>query len=308
MHGLRQFIHHANPGNVSHPDTRSILRALDAAVDTPEPLIVPLLGKPGTGKTGLVEYWAGIYRQQERGIAIDRQPVLLTEISPTEKASLGRGVYTTPTACVSFSSIMFALGELSRQVDPPAHIPRWYREERSLYTDQQFVWLFDQVCREARRLRVRAIVLDNAQLIDVPTMEALVRLRRRLQGRVGLVLCAQLAKNERLDEPLGKAFERARVDPAQCDQAIELRPLTDEVFYNEVAVEVVADLDADFEEELEQHGAFIAQALWELTAGDWKSITGRVRHFNRLLPPAASGKRVITRAIVEQVLGRKLPS
>jgi predicted ATP-dependent protease len=37
-------------------------------------------------------------------------------------------------------------------------------------------------------------------------------------------------------------------------------------------------------------------------------LSNRVRHFNRLLPPPASGKRIITREIVEQVLGQKLPS
>jgi hypothetical protein len=95
--------------------------------------------------------------------------VILAEISPTEKASLGRGGYTTPTACITFASVMFALGEHSRHVDVPLSIPCWYREERSLYTDQQFVWLFDQVCPEVRRLPVRAIVLDTAQLINVPT-------------------------------------------------------------------------------------------------------------------------------------------
>jgi hypothetical protein len=308
MQGLRTFIHHTNPGGVSHPDTRAIMSAADAALDGPEPLIVPLVGKPGTGKTGLLEYWAGPYRQQERGIALDRQPVLLAEISQTERASLGRSVYTTSTACVTFSSIMYALGELSRQVDPPRDIPRWYREERSLYTDQQFLWLFDQVCREMRRLHVRAIVLDNAQHIDMQTMEALLRLRKRLPGRVGLVLCAQLVKNEKLDEPLGKVFEHARVDAAECEGAIELRPLTREVFYDEVALVILADLEADFEEGVKQHGSFITEALWELTAGDWKSLNSRVRHFNRLLPSPASGKRVITSGIVEQVLGRKLPS
>ena len=72
--------------------------------------------------------------------------------------------------------------------------------------------------------------------------------------------------------------------------------------------EVFADLDADLEEELVPHALLIMDALWQLTAGDWKSLNSRVRHFNRLLPPAASGKRAITRLITEQVIGRKLPS
>jgi hypothetical protein len=43
-------------------------------------------------------------------------------------------------------------------------------------------------------------------------------------------------------------------------------------------------------------------------AGDWHNINSRVKHFNRLLRPRGSDRRVITRSIVEQVIGRKLPS
>lgn len=139
-------------------------------------------------------------------------------------------------------------------------------------------------------------------------MAALLRLRKRLQGRIGFVLSVQLAKNEHLDEPLGKVFARAKVDPAECEQAIELRPLTEAVFYREVALEILADLNADVAAELELHSAWIAAPLWQRTTGDWKNITSRVRHFNRLLPSVSSAKRVRSRAIIEQVRGEKLPS
>jgi hypothetical protein len=51
---------------------------------------------------------------------------------------------------------------------------------------------------------------------------------------------------------------------------------------------------------------FIVAALWQKTAGDWKSINSRVKHFDRLLGPRGDRPRILTREIVEQVLGKKL--
>jgi len=138
-------------------------------------------------------------------------------------------------------------------------------------------------------------------------MKALMKLRARRNNRLALIFGAQLAKNEQLDEPMGKLFEQARIDPADCEQAVMLKPLTEEVFYDPIVGGVFADLELDFEDGLEEHTSFIGNTLWDITAGDWKSINSRVKHFNRLLSPRAGRRRVLTRAIVEQVLGKKLP-
>jgi hypothetical protein len=308
MIGLRSFIHHPNGDNISAPDTGAVLGALDAAMEAEEPSIISVLGKVGTGKSRLVQYWAIEYRRDVRGIDIERAPVILAEVDETEKATLGKGVYTTATACVTFSSIMYGLAELAQRIEGSHTSTRWYREERSLYTDRQFVWLFDQVCLEIRRLRVRAVVVDNAHRLEPKTMRVLQRLRTRLNNRIALVFAAQLAKNEGIDEPLGKVFERAKVDPSDCELPIEIKPLTEQIFYDSVLETMFADLDAAYEKGLEDHVAFIGEALWKNTAGDWHNINSRVKHFNRLLGPRGSDSRVITRSIVEQVIGHKLPT
>jgi hypothetical protein len=87
---------------------------------------------------------------------------------------------------------MYELTELARRIAGPHAMPRWYREERSLYTDNNFVWLFDQVCLEARRLRVRGVVIDNAHRLEPKTMRVLMRLRARLNNRIALIFVAQL--------------------------------------------------------------------------------------------------------------------
>jgi hypothetical protein len=61
MQGLRTFIHHPNADVVSHPDTRTILKTLDAAIEVPEPEERPLitfLAKSGAEITALLKYWA----------------------------------------------------------------------------------------------------------------------------------------------------------------------------------------------------------------------------------------------------------
>lgn len=302
MQGLRHFIHHTNPSATFYTDTQSILRQLDAGMADMEPPMTTLLGKSGTGKSGLLQHWVKVHRQERFGVVHERQPILVAEVSDTERRTFGKKIYTTPIAGITFSSIMYELGELARKVDSPSYVPPWYRQERSIYTDQQFVWLFDQVCREVRRLKVRAIIIDDAHRLDAPTLETLMRLRRRMDGHLGLILSAQLAQNEALDEPLGTVFERARVDPDDRKQVIVMHPITEEGFYNEIVLEVLGDLDAEIDAELVPHGSGIAQRLWQLTKGDWKSITSRVRYFNRLLPPQGSGERRLTKAIVEQVL------
>jgi len=147
---------------------------------------------------------------------------------------------------------------------------------------------------------------DNAQRLDVPAMLALMNLRARRNNRLALIFGAQLAKNEQLDEPMGRLFQQAKIDRIDCEQPIELKSLTEAVFYDPVIEALFADLETDFEDGLEEYAGFIATTLWEITAGDWKSINSRVKHFNRLLGPRASRRRMLTRSIVEQVLGRKL--
>ena len=234
--------------------------------------------------------------------------MVYAEVEEIEKSRLGKGVYTTATACVTFSSIMYSLGEIALRLSGSQATLKWYRSERSLYTDQQFLWLFDQVCYEKKRLRIPAVIIGNAQRLDVKTIKTFMRFRERLSNQLAVIFSAQLAKDERLDEPMGKLFEQARVDPIDYQQVVELKPLTEEVFYNQIIEEVFADLDADFEDGLESQYEPIAAQFWHVTTGDWKSINSRVRHFNRLLGSRTGRRRMITASIIEQVLGLKLPT
>ena len=307
MLGLREFIHHTNGGAAYHATTTAIFHALDASIDTVEPLVTTLYGASGVGKTRILQAWSEHHRPQKQGIPIERFPVIRAELFAPERSSSARHQYSTPISCITFSSIMFALGELAKQIMPPAYTPKWYRDTQSLYTDKQFLWLFDLVARELHQLRVRAIIIDNAQLLDTVSIKALFRLRERLKGAIGLIFSAQLARNEGIDEPLGKQFEYANIDRDDFSQPIVINPITQKIFNEEVLLPLFEQLDADIEPRAEAYGALIAQAFWNTTSGNWHQINRLVRQIQRLLlqQPEATTK-FITLELLEAALGQTL--
>lgn len=312
MIGLRRFIPHGNYSDNNtqdtvYPDTAAILSALNASVESDELFITTLIGSAGAGKSCLLQYFANEYRQQVRKIDIQRFPVLYADYDEAEKNILGADV-SSPIAATTLSSIMFSLAQLARQIGGNNALPRWYREEQSLYSSSRLLWLFSEICLELQRLRVRAIIIDNAHRLDTKTIKVLMRIRSRLHNRIGLIFGAQLQPNEQHDEPMGRLFKQARVDGLDVEAPIELRPLVEKDFHATVLMPIFQDIDASFEPELEQYFKLIAQRFWKVTGGDWKSIDSRTRHFNRLLGPRSWQDRIITRSIIEQVLNFKLPS
>lgn len=311
MLGLRSFIPHKNwitkdTLDAAYPDTDAILNALNGGTNFDVLQVMILVGKAGTGTSSLLKYFATEYRHKVCGIDLHRAPVVYADYDETEKNTLGADT-TEPITATTLASIMFSLAQLARQIGGTSALPRWYREEQSLYSSRQLLWLYGEICLELKRLDVRAIIIDNAHRLDTKTVKLLFRLRARLNNRIGLMFGAQLQSSEGNDEPMGRLFKQARIESSDVEQPIELRPLVAKEFYNAVLTPLFKDIGAPFEPGLEQHVQVIGRRFWEVTSGDWKSIDTRVRHFNRLLGSRTREDRLITRSIVEQVLNFKLP-
>jgi hypothetical protein len=310
MPGLRNFIAHKNwidkgIQEAAYPDTSAILSALNAGAndDTLRPMT--LIGKAGTGKSCLLKHFATVYRQQECGIDPQLLPVLYADYDEAEKNALGAGT-TSPITATVLSSIMFSLAQLAQRIGGNNALPTWYRQEQSLYSPRQLLWLFGEICLELKRFKVQAIIIDNAHRLDAKTIKILFRIPARLNNSINLIFGAQLQTGEDNDEPMGRLFKQARINSDDVEQPIELRPLIAEEFHKSVIGPVFRDIGGDFEPEIEQHVRKIAQRFWQVTRGDWKSIDSKVTHFNRLLGPRSRSDRLITQSIIEQVLNFKL--
>jgi len=106
---------------------------------------------------------------------------------------------------------------------------------------------------------------------------------------------------------MGDMFKQAKIDPQDYEEPVVLQPISEETFPHATLEGFFADLEVEFPADLVPYEEFIAGALWQRTQGDWKSIDQQAKKFNRLLGRRDGNPRLVTRAIIEQVLGMKLP-
>ena len=309
MMGLRQFIPHSNYVSATavdsaYPHTDAILRALHDGTSTDQLTVMTLVGKKGTGKSAMLKYFAVNYRQEICGVDTLRAPIIYADYQEVEKNALATGPNSITATLLS--AIMFRLAMLARHISGPHALPAFYRAEQSIYTPRQLLWLFDQICLELSRLRVRCLIIDNAHKLDAKTISLLFRLREKCQYRIGLILCAEQDRAETKYQPMERLLNQAQIERSDCEEPIELHPLLIRNFKQEVVSQIFADIDSKFAPDLAAYQSRIVARFWEVTHGDWKSIDGRVRHINRLLGPRTQAERVITQALIEQVFAFQL--
>jgi hypothetical protein len=272
------------------------------------PGILLLVGLPRTGKDALLRAWM----KADLAPASLGDPHGLPEIGYAEiwrsrADTLGRKVYVTPITCVAFSEIAYGLGQVAARSAPVHGLSRkWYREPKALYTDAQFCSLLDFVRDEVKRLRIRAIVVNNAHFLDPCALEMLVLLRRQCNDRISFILCAQMAENAKIDEPLKEPLIRVPEAAKMC-RTIELQRLSKRVYKAEVLPALRDDLALSFADDLKVKAIAlqVPDALWKYTGYDWQAIDDLAREIKRKVPdPGAGQRRVLTRAVLEEILGK----
>lgn len=298
---------------IIHSNVATTVQLLDEMLvvdaDGHAPGILLLLGLPKTGKDRILNYWRKHeHWDGERRAAIEQPPIVYSEVWKSQADSLGRKVYATPITCVTFSEIAYGLGRLSQFYTPTYAGKKWYREPKSLYTDPQFASLFSFVREEVQRLRIRAIVINNAQTIDARTLEMLMLLRKHCHNQVSFIISAQMVEKEDLDEPLAEAFA-AVPDAAEVCRRVVLQRLSKKEYKAVVLPALTEQLNLAFADELleEVIAKRVPEALWRHTKFDWKAIDDLAKAIKRRVPDPQNGRqRKLTRALLEDILGRSL--
>jgi hypothetical protein len=296
--GLRGFIHHSN--------THQVLQTLAQVIDDRSRIV--LYGKPATGKGRLLQYLAEDYWRAECDAEREWHPIIYANHEELDwTAEVLRGS-SAPTVARTLAAIMAEVQHIAERYRPDRSI-RWQQKRRSIATKTQTFWLHNELYREFKTLRVRGLLIDNAQSIDYATLQALNQLWKRLQKErpFGLILAARLEKNEELDEPMGDMFKRAKIDPRDYEEPVVLQTISEEAFPYAALEGFFADLEVEFTPDLVPYEEFIAGVLWQRTQGDWKSIDQQAKKFNRLLGRRDGTLRRVTREVIEGVFGIKLP-
>ncbi len=296
------FIHHGN--------TRPVLADLASAIVDHE--IVSLLGCEATGKSWLLRYVVQDYWLYEAQMQGNQPRVIHAEIM----AGLGktRERASTPTTVDLFTSITEGLTRISRKHDSElTHLQKtWYSKPQPQYTDRQFRSLFAFVRDEVKRLRVSALLIDNAHLLDDFTLERLMDLRRLCGHQLALIFTATIEKTGGANDHLTSLLDvivRQKYKET-CLPDVELVPLTPEETWGPVLKAILRDhLHVAFDPRLSKEEVTAMRSLfWEDTQGDWKVIDIRRRRLEKHFGPSRNQRRFLTREIFEQVMGKPLPS
>lgn len=305
MSDILQFIPHSNVQEVlQHLDEMLVLDE-----DGKSPGIYFLLGHQSAGKERITREWMrGSHLDAKVSYVQERPRIASCSIWKPLSNRLGSKNYATAITCITFVEFTYALGKIAESFPATYAGKQWYRKPKSLYTDRQFTLLFAFLRTEIERLRVRAIVIHNAPLIDDNTLEMLVLLRHHCHDALSIILVGDLAERAEIDEPLADAFRRVPEAAAICRRE-ELQQLTEPEFKKIVLPALTEQSSLTFAADLLAADVvkLAPKALWNYTKSNWDGID-RLAKALKKVPQGRDGLRHIDRKMLEAILDKPLVS
>ena len=201
------------------------------------------------------------------------------------------------------------LAQVSRQYDSrTVHESRvWYRKDRWESSDKQFTLLFPFICDELNRLNIDTLIIDNAQYLDLFTIERLRQVREFQQQRLAFILCARIDKPKELNPTLAESLPKV-FDTLEIEQPLELARLKPEEAMSLVLLEIMAEQKIAFSPDLDVDTlGRMREQFYQDTQGDWKSIAVRQQRMRSLFGDSAGKVRFLNQEAWEQIMGRPLP-
>jgi hypothetical protein len=277
---------------VKLPRTDALVPLLERAIHSKT--ICPLVGLSGTGKDRFVEHvlTGGSKLMQP-------QEALIVSLVAPVKRSLGQERLATPMACIAFSRLWH---ELQKQAFSPSHITLSGRREQhlALYTERQFLMLFNKVQAEIERRKPRVIALLNTELADTSLFDWIMELRNPRNPQFALILSARLEEHATPDEPLGTILNSSSAAKEGSTKPIVLTPLTEVDFRLALAHLLYLNLNAEFAADVDADQA--ATLFWNRTNGNWWRIDRLVTVLDEELgSEGGRGARIITQDIIGRV-------
>lgn len=290
------FLHHSN--------TADVLQILSEAITSHR--IVPFYGCKGSGKSWLLGYLTTAYWKQERNVQGQIPRIAYLELyEPRTKG----GALSTPAARVTFSEAALGLAQVSRRYDTEFvhHTRLWYRKDRKESEDKQFASLFAFVRDEVERLRLDALLFDNAHNLDIFALQKLMAVRRYKRHELALIFCAPTEQQGQINETLARLMGTV-IDDLEREQKVELEPMTREETMGKVLLGLLAHHKVTFSPSLTN--AVVAQMrrmFADETNGDWTAIAVRERRMKDFLGPNKGVVRFLTKELWEKIMGKALP-
>lgn len=276
---------------VELPSTNAVIPVLERAVRSKT--ICPLVGLSGTGKDRLVEH----VLTGGSKLVQPHEALIVGLVAPI-KRSFGKERITTPMACIAFSRLSH---ELQRRACPIEQTKYAHRQQRlALYTERDFLLLFNRVQTEIERWKPRVIAFLNMELSDTSLFDWIMELRNPRSPQFALILSARMEEHATPDEPLARILNSSPAAKEGSTKPIVLTPLTESDFRQALAQLLYLNLNAEFAAEVDADQ--VASLFWNRTNGNWWRIERLATLLDEELGAEnGRGPRIITQAIIDHL-------
>ncbi|MBA3471417.1 MAG: ATP-binding protein [Herpetosiphonaceae bacterium] len=228
---------------------------------------VLLTGQAKSGKSRLIQQVA---TEPWPETAMQPRIVVASLWSPKGKRT---GQYATAIAGVTFTEICVGLARCSKLYDSPLihQQKQWYRRPQSLVGDQQFASLYAFVRNELIRLRVNALVIDEAHLLDTFTLERLLDCQREFHGQLALVF-VETRETSTAGGQLSTLLETLTSPLQRADPLFLLRP-DEQTVQTTILAALIKRFTAGPSSSLSRDDLIrMRSTFWEATDGHWDML------------------------------------
>jgi hypothetical protein len=231
--------------------------------------------------------------------SVQDNQVAFVQLMNPELASFRNMKIMTPPALLLLWETCYTLRDLlkvQRGYDRTSSPPQVGAD----YSESRFLRLNEELRKSARKLQLRALVIDNAQFLDERGLRKLIETRNTCGHKFGLILCYQMRDHAKPHERIQPLLDKVQVLDQRTDAEVVER-MNEAEFRSEVLPRLYLALDADFSPEIEMKIDDFEATLWRHTKGNWHLTEAVTTIFDEELGPKDGDVRIITLEVEERV-------
>lgn len=281
---------------IEHAQLPSIFNELNRRVR--KRLFIPFVAADGAGKRRVLFHWAC------HKAGVDQTKVLWTNLVDTNQHG-GKKVVASAIARVTFSRALFRL----RMLTTPTRtwVEHLDQTHARTYDDDRFTTLRDTVVGKIRVQGIRTWIINDAHLLDQLTMHHVLTAWKECNQQFSVIFAAKQRHDQTLNEPLRDQFDWQTDYKHYTTRRLELTTVGEEEFKKEIFPDVLVDLEADANAEVQRNEKTLIANAWAFTGGHWDRIARMATEFDAVLGPATGELRKLTQPMVDQVWNELMP-
>lgn len=288
---------------IEHPQVTTAIEKMNTTIQAQATCIVQGLAR--TGKTALMHYWI-----DTACTAIYPDQILMVNL-----LSAGKKTDKNPFLPAQTLDLMQRMDTMLHRLQNPPDRRSTHRRDSIQAPKQRpphAPTLLNRIWSAIDDLQIRAIVIDNAQLLHVGTLQWLHDLREMIEFPISLVFVAQLADGERYPMSLYSGLNQIPTIQNDILETAMLDRMNREYYFEHIFEPLFTHLKVKLPElsdkpskqeqqDFINHTRALADQTWRFFNGDWTLIKRLATVIQRSMTIHPNESYALTSAMIDEI-------